>query len=417
MTGEKCHCQLGDVAELVRGVSYKSDQLLHDEMDAVPLLRATNIGNRVLDLDDVLYVPAGLVRDAQFLQRFDTVIAMSSGSRKAVGRLALLRRDWTGCVGAFCGIIRPVPEKIVPEYLGYVLQSPDFRTRIETYAVGTAIMNLSRDRLLGFSMELPDVSEQRAIASILGALDDKIELNRKMSQTLDEIAQAIFKSVFSGMAESADRSSVAAARFDSFVTMTKGRSYKSVELAESDTALVTLKSFMRFGGYRPDGLKGYTGSYKPEQVIEPGEIVVALTDVTQAADVIGNPAIVLPDPAYRVLVASLDTAVVRPMEGVPRSFIYFLMRTSAFKQHARAHTTGTTVLHLNPKHLLAYPLRDVDLDEARSFDVGVSPMLNRLRLCAAESATLEGLRDTLLPRLLSGELRVRDAEKVAEEVL
>jgi type I restriction enzyme S subunit len=282
---------------------------------------------------------------------------------------------------------------------------------------GSAIPSTSRHDFYRVKVAVPPIQTQRAIASVLGALDDKIELNGKMSRTLDETAQTIFKSMFPGIGETSDRSSIAAAKLESLVTMTKGRSYKSTELAASDTALVTLKSFLRFGGYRTDGLKGYTGSYKPEQVIEPGEIVVALTDVTQAADVIGNPATVLPDTAYSVLVASLDTAVVRPTQGVPKSFVYFLMRTSSFKQHARAHTTGTTVLHLNPKHLLTYSVGDVDLDEASSFDAAVSPMLDRLRLCAAESVTLKRLRDTLLPKLLSGELQVRDAEAIVEEAV
>jgi len=85
----------------------------------------------------------------------------------------------------------------------------------------------------------------------------------------------------------------------------KGRSYKSEELVESDTALVTLKSFARGGGYRPDGLKSFTGTFKPEQVVTPGELVIACTDVTQAAEVIGRPAIVRGTSGYRRLVASL----------------------------------------------------------------------------------------------------------------
>src|SRR5207253_1678655 len=89
------------------------------------------------------------------------------------------------------------------------------------------------------------------------------------------------------------------------VETVKGRSYKSEELIESDTALVTLKSFARGGGYRPDGLKSFAGTYKPEQVVKPGELVIACTDVTQAAEVIGRPAIVRGTAGYRTLVASL----------------------------------------------------------------------------------------------------------------
>ena len=147
--------QLGEVADLVRGVSFRPGELATDSTDAVPLLRATNIGDHTLDLANVIYVPTRLVREAQHLRRFDVVIAMSSGSRQAVGRLAPLRQTWDGCVGAFCAAIRPKPDRIDPAHLGYVLQSAEFRERIETYAVGTAIMNLSKERLLGFRFRLP----------------------------------------------------------------------------------------------------------------------------------------------------------------------------------------------------------------------------------------------------------------------
>ena len=81
-------------------------------------------------------------------------------------------------------------------------------------------------------------------------------------------------------------------RLDNVATITKGRSYRRQELVASDTALVTLKSFARGGGYRAEGLKSFGGVYKSEQVVRPGEVIVACTDVTQAAEVVGRSAVV-----------------------------------------------------------------------------------------------------------------------------
>jgi type I restriction enzyme, S subunit len=75
----------------------------------------------------------------------------------------------------------------------------------------------------------------------------------------------------------------AASSLNECIQSVKGSSYTSAELIGSDTALVTLKSFARGGGYRPEGLKSFAGKYKAEQVVSPGEIVIACTDVTQAA--------------------------------------------------------------------------------------------------------------------------------------
>ena len=446
MAGEWREVTLGDVADLVRGVSYRPSDLLADGAEGIPLLRATNIKNRALELVDVLFVPPALVRDHQRLRRFDVVIAMSSGSRDAVGRLAQLRRDWTGCVGAFCGVVRADPNRVHPEYLGYVLQSPAFRTHVETRAVGTAIMNLSRDRILGFTLRLPDLPEQSAIAHILGTLDDKIELNRKQNETLEAMARALFKAWFvdfepvrakmegrwqrgqslpglpahlydlfpdrlveSELGEIPEGWEVS--ELGGFVETIKGRSYKSEELTESTTALVTLKSFARGGGYRTDGLKPFTGKHKPEQIIEPGEVVVACTDVTQAAELVGRAAIVRKSRKYQTLVASLDTMIVRPRsDRITRSFLYHLGRSDAFVAHTYSHTTGTTVLHLGkdaiPTYRFALPPRDL----VHQFDVIASNALSRIDTLEEESERLTTLRDVLLPKLISGELRIADAE-------
>ena len=133
------------------------------------------------------------------------------------------------------------------------------------------------------------------------------------------------------------------------VDITRGRSYRSAQLQDNeDVALVTLKSFDRGGGYRHDGLKPYVGPYKPEQVLTPGEMVVAQTDITQNADVIGRPAIVPDGTPYDTLVASLDAAIVRNVapSKLDLSYLYYRMFARDYVEHVKNRSTGTTVLHL-----------------------------------------------------------------------
>ena len=195
------------------------------------------------------------------------------------------------------------------------------------------------------------------------------------------------------------------------VETVKGRSYRSQELVESDTALVTLKSFSRGGGYRSDGLKSFAGTYKPDQVVHPGEIAIACTDVTQAADVIGRPAIVQATAEYRTLVGSLDTLIVRPTrKGMTRAFFYFLASNEKFVAHTYAHTTGTTVLHLAKDAVPSFRFACPSTKLVQSFDDVSKQLLGRSQTAQQESESLLPLRDTLLPRLVSGELRVEEAE-------
>ena len=193
------------------------------------------------------------------------------------------------------------------------------------------------------------------------------------------------------------------------VTSVRGRSYRSSELSPSDTALVTLKSFERGGGYRADGLKSFTGKYYANQVVQPGEIVIACTDVTQAADVIGRPAIVQSSNAYKSLVASLDTLIVRPnSKNITRSFLYYLTKSSVFTSHTNAYSTGTTVLHLAKEAipLFQFPLPPPQLID--TFDKLAKSAIELIRINNLESESLVSTRNCLLPKLVSGEVRVQE---------
>jgi type I restriction enzyme S subunit len=311
---------------------------------------------------------------------------------------------------------------------------------------GSVYTNVSKSRFADIEVMLPkDVGEQRAIAHILGTLDDKIELNRRMSETLEAMARALFKSwfvdfdpvrakaegrdpglpqpladLFPDSFEDSELGEIPkgweVGRLGDLVETVKGRSYKSEELVESDTALVTLKSFARGGGYRADGLKPFTGTYKPTQVVQPGEIIMACTDVTQAAEVIGRPAMVRQSTRYQRLVASLDVLVIRAKSSLmTRSFTYLLCTTDTFAEHTYAHTTGTTVLHLAKEAVPSFRLPLPTAKLIQAFDRFAAPTLTRIQQAELESELLAALRDTLLPKLISGEMRVKDAERFLKE--
>jgi type I restriction enzyme S subunit len=178
---------------------------------------------------------------------------------------------------------------------------------------------------------------------------------------------------------------------------------------------VTLKSFARGGGYRPDGLKSFAGPYKPEQLVTPGELVIACTDVTQAAAVIGRTAVVRGTARYRTLVASLDTLIVRPnSRDMTRSFLYFLGRTDDFVAHTYSHTKGTTVLHLAKEAVPSFAFVLPPVQIVRVFDSLANPVLSRIEASDEQSETIASLRDALLPKFLSGELRTSSMRQRAE---
>lgn len=161
---------LGDLGDVIRGVSYKKDQVRNEPAPGfVPLLRATNIGDE-LSFEDVVYVPREVVKPAQMLEVGDVVIAASSGSLRVVGKAARVRGAWVGTFGAFCAVFRAKAGVVDRDYLGWFMASPAYRNRVSQLAAGNNINNLKRDHILSMPMPLPPMGEQQQIAADLNDL-------------------------------------------------------------------------------------------------------------------------------------------------------------------------------------------------------------------------------------------------------
>jgi len=379
-----------------------------------------------LQIDDVLFTIAG-----------------------TIGRTGIVKADHLPAnTNQAVAIVRPDRAKVEPRFLRYVLGNRAFTRNAQSKTVQSVQANFSLGELRQAKFPLPSLKTQREVLAVLAPIDDRITLLRETNATLEAIAQALFKSWFvdfdpvrakmEGRAPEGMDEATAALFPDSFeeselglvprgwktarvadiAEVVKGKSYSSKNLVESHhTALVTLKSFERGGGFRMDGFKPYSGAYKPAQIVMAGDLILAYTDVTQAAELIGKPAIVVGVDEFQTLVASLDVGIIRPNEVVcGKQFLYGLFRTDAFQAHTLAHTSGTTVLHLAKDGVGSYvfPLPNVQL--VHSFEEIASAIGERKQTNSDAIRTLTTLRDTLLPRLISGTLRLPEAHAELEAV-
>jgi type I restriction enzyme S subunit len=305
--------------------------------------------------------------------------------------------------------IRCDPSRLIPEFLVYYFESHEGRHRLLANANQTGVPSLSQPvtYIRKVEIPLPSLAEQRAISDVLGGIDDKIESNRRMTATIEKLVPLIFQSMTS---ESELKLLPEVAKLQ------KGISYRSADLEDSETAMVTLKSFDRNGGYKSNGLKPYIGKYKPEQVLLSGEMAVAQTDLTQGAEVVGRVIRIPSQENFQTLVASLDLVIVRPLDAADEAYLYGALLQEDFREHCRSRTSGTTVLHLGSDALPKYLIPWADGGVRSAFADEVQPLLEEHDSLTKESATLERLRDALLPELLSGRLRVKDAESIVENV-
>ncbi len=342
------------------------------------------------------------------LRRGDVLLT----SEAPLGAVAYLDNDDPLCLGQRLFALRARDDRLYPRFLYYLLKSTRGRASLEERATGTTVVGIRQSELVKVRVDLPDLDEQRRIADLLGALDDKIDVNKRMTTHVRELFEAEFSSWISHEMPASTED------LGKLAELTKGVSYRRADLDElSTTAMVTLKSVGRGGVYRRDGLKPYAGKYKSTQVLLEGDLAVAQTDVTQAADLIGRVIEVGPTDEFDTLVASLDLIAVRPTApGVTKEFLLGSLLQPSFRHHCLARANGTTVLHLAKDALPTYRVPLPDGDSIGGFSDRAAPLLALGRTAARENVTLTELRDALLPKLLSGELRVREAEEAVEDV-
>jgi type I restriction enzyme, S subunit len=313
-----------------------------------------------------------------------------------------------------------------PKFIFYLLKTINFKALDS----GSAVPSLNRNYIHPLPVNVPRYDEQKRIADILSCLDAKIDNLRRQNETLEEIARSIFKHWFIDFEfPNADgkpyRSSGGAmvaselgdipegwrvGKLDEYIQMINGYSYKGSELTESSTALVNLKNFDRKGGFKIDSFKSLsTNNYKERHVVYPGDLVVAHTDLTQNAEVLGNPAIIQPSEKYNKYILSMDLVKIESNKSlINNSFWYHLLLTKSFKSHCVGYSNGTTVLHLSKRAIPDYTFSiPVKLDLIINFQRLACEVGSKITNNTKEIQTLTKTRDTLLPKLMSGQLRVK----------
>jgi type I restriction enzyme S subunit len=188
--------RVAELAEQIRGVTYaKEDAVAAQRPGYLPVLRAGNITDDGLVFDDLVYVPAQRIADAQKIRRNDVLIATSSGSLDVVGKAARAVVDFDGGFGAFCKVLRPGPD-VDPAYFAHFFRTTEYRKRVSALAAGANINNLRNEHLDDFQIPLPPVPEQRRIAEILDKADALRAKRRAALAQLDTLTQSIFLDMF-----------------------------------------------------------------------------------------------------------------------------------------------------------------------------------------------------------------------------
>ena len=320
-----------------------------------------------------------------------------------------------------------------PLFCYYFVKSIDFKS----FNVGSGVPTLNRNHIHPLPVHVPPIQDQRAIALILGSLDDKIELNRRMNKTLESMARAIFKSWFvdfdpvRAKAEGLDSglpNEIAALFPDSFegselgeipsgwksrslydsAKYINGTAYRNFHFADEEGALPVVKI-----AELKNGVTGQTKFTKTElddkYRIGDGEILLSWS---------GNPDTSIGTFVWCGGAAWLNQHIFRvlPHQEIEKHFIFYLLKylRPVFAEIARDKQT-TGLGHFTARDMKRLMVVHPPEKLLTIFHYFAGPIFDRWYGNLFESNTLASLRDSLLPKLISGELRVPDAEKFIAE--
>jgi type I restriction enzyme S subunit len=424
--------------DFLTGFPFKSERYT-DSDDSIRLVRGDNIIQGAMRWDGLKKWPASESGEHELFQlrEGDVVPAMDRPWIEAGLKYAAISRYDLPCLLVQrTARLRGGP-RLDTGFLRYLVGSQEFTQHIHAITTGTAVPHISGKHIKEFTFALPPIAEQKAIAAVLGALDDRIELNRRMSATLGAMARALFQSWF--------------VDFDPVRAKLDGRPPYGLKPATADlfpssfqesrlghiptgweTGSILRQADLLSGGTPKTDVPAYWNGDVPwasaKDVSQCGEAFLIRTERTiteQGVDESSTKII----PAYATVVVARGATTGRlTMFGHPMAMnqTCYGLRSRigapfALYCHARdvieslvqgGHgsifdtiTTSTFAaadVLLAPKELLL------------AFDLLVTPLFEQIRANLHQSRTLATLRDTLLPKLLSGELSVRSASATVD---
>lgn len=396
--------RLGDIADVQTGPFgsqlHKSDYIA----EGIPCIMPTNIGPHLnLVVDGIAHVSeVDANRLSRHLTEFGDIIYARRGDIEKCAYVTTNEEKWlcgTGCLKIRC------KNEVNSRFIAYLLSTAECKKWITGNAVGTTMLNLSKGILSNLPLIIPSLVDQRRIASVLSSLDRKIELNNKINADLEEMAQAIFKNWFvdfepfkNGKFVDSELGKIPegwkVGRLTEIASYMNGLAMQKFPPENNEDSLPVLKIKELGQGFCGTDSDRCSCNIKDECKIHNGDVIFSwsgtlLVDVWCGGDCGLN--------QHLFKVTSKD---------YPKWFYYYWTKHHLQEFIHIAKDKAVTMGHIKRGHLEEAMVAIPDNDSMEKAHELFEPILSKMISLRLESSRLSLLRDTLLPRLMSGELEV-----------
>ncbi len=402
--------KLKDYVNVTNGYAFKSSNFLNNRVtNALPIVKIKNVANGDVHLDDVQYHLYEPSLSKFLIERDDILIALTGNHpevmTQVVGETSHYKLNEKALLNQRVAKIVS-KEGLNKSYLYYFLKDEATHDALASNSAGSANQaNISKADIENLSIFLPLLKEQTSIASILRSLDDKINLLKRQNKTLEQLAETLFRQWF--VEEASEDWELTT--LENHTEVFRGLSYKGSGLTGINLGIPmhNLNSVCEGGGYKYEGIKFYSGDYRERHLLNVGDIIITNTEQGHEHKLIGFPAII-PDFYGEKGVFSQHIYKLQPLPQtyLSKQFIYYLLMSQSIREQIVAATNGSTVNMLAidglQRPIFKLPLKE----KINTFTLIVKDYWIKKNVNQNQIRILLQIRDTLLPKLMSGEVRV-----------
>jgi restriction endonuclease S subunit len=411
--GEWILHSLGELIEVQNGYAFKSKDF--DDFNGTPVIKIKNVASGELRMDDIKYYPhkiEGL--EGYVISKYDILIGLTGSlvnqPSSIVGKVARYKKNEVSLLNQRVGKIYSLDERVTNEdYIYWFFKQWEVTLELALNAGGSANQaNISGKLIKSLELYLPSLPEQKAIASVLSSIDDKIDLLHRQNKTLEAMAETLFRQWFIEEA----REDWEEVSLGDIATVQNGYAFSSRDYIEHQ---IDHLEVFKMGHIEPGGGLRYSPKtdFVPRAeklkkwILSEGDIVMAMTDMKDSMGILGHPAMIDKSDTY-VLNQRVARIYLNSNEClINNHFLYLQLKTDVAIAIIQSKAHGGVQVNLSTEAIRSIPIIvPLEPDQEKGFKL-LEGYLLKSQNNRKQIRTLEKLRDTLLPKLMSGEVRVQ----------
>ena len=391
--------KISDLGQVVGGAtpSTKKEEYYNGDIAWITPKDLSDFKGRYISRGERNITKAGMESCSTQLLPKNTILF---SSRAPIGYVAIAEKEL--CTNQ--GFKSVIPNENVDYLFLYYLLKYN-KDKIESMGSGTTFKEVSGSTMRNIEVMIPESKDiQKKIATILDSIDSKIENNQKINDNLEQQAIAIFNELA--------QSSCSKRQLNKFIKIKHGYAFKGdyISTENNGIVLVTPGNFCIGGGFKENKCKYFTGDYPKDYVLQPNSLIVTMTDLSKDADTLGYSALV-PQSSGRVYLHNQRIGLVEPLNtDLPLSYIYWYMRSYEYHMSIVGSASGSTVKHTSPGRILEQQIPFPDKNSLEQYAAILNNINTIVSKNNAENTYLHSLRESLLPKLMSGEIDVTNAK-------